>query len=121
MPCTRHRSATLRPASPSLTIARICSSVNLLRFIGPPRTEGLSLWRGGFRGAGQRPMPTRADFIRNRHRVHDSRTAPAHRDNFFVSHRWRMSITFATPEPPKTHTVARVLLHDLASHFVPPI
>jgi hypothetical protein len=25
------------PASPSLTIDRICSSLNLLRFIGPPR------------------------------------------------------------------------------------
>src|SRR5581483_9536573 len=36
MPCARHRSATFRPASPSLTIARICSSLNLLRFIGPP-------------------------------------------------------------------------------------
>src|SRR6476646_1608290 len=44
MPWPRHRSATLRPASPSLTIARICSSVNLLRFIGPPlnrRTSSL--------------------------------------------------------------------------------
>jgi hypothetical protein len=30
---TRHRSATFRPASPSFTIARICSSVNLLCFI----------------------------------------------------------------------------------------
>src|SRR5262249_9934295 len=44
MPCVRHRSATFRPASPSLTIARICSSVNLLRFIGPPlKSEDLIL------------------------------------------------------------------------------
>src|SRR5262245_51370466 len=47
MPCARLRSATLRPASPSLTIARICSSVNLLRFIGPPlnRRTSFYAWR----------------------------------------------------------------------------
>ena len=28
MPCVRHRSATFRPASPSRTIARLCSSLN---------------------------------------------------------------------------------------------
>src|SRR5262249_29233895 len=47
MPFARQRSATFRPASPSLTIARICSSVNLLRFIGPPLNGGPSfyVWR----------------------------------------------------------------------------
>lgn len=37
------RVCTLRPASPSLTIASICSSVNALRFIGLLGTEGLIL------------------------------------------------------------------------------
>src|SRR4051812_1097534 len=54
MPWVRHTSATLRPASPSLTIARICSSVNLLRFIGPPlKAEDPHSTRGGLLGAGQ--------------------------------------------------------------------
>src|SRR6185295_13121543 len=54
MPCVRHRSATFRPASPSLTIAKICSSVNLLRFIGPPlKSEDPHSMRGGLLGAGQ--------------------------------------------------------------------
>src|SRR4051794_41121682 len=52
MPCARHTSATFRPASPSLTITRICSSVNLLRFIGPPRNGGPHSTRGGLLGAG---------------------------------------------------------------------
>src|SRR5688572_20178857 len=52
MPWVRHRSATFRPASPSLTIARICSSVNLLRFMGPPRNGGPHSRRGGLPGAG---------------------------------------------------------------------
>ena len=38
---------------PSRTIARICSSLNLLRFIGPPRNGGPHSWRGGLQGAGQ--------------------------------------------------------------------
>src|SRR6476659_3618339 len=54
MPCERHRSATFRPASPSLTIARICSSVYVLRFIGPPLNRGPhSMRRIGLKGAGQ--------------------------------------------------------------------
>src|SRR6478672_9472692 len=53
MPLTRQRSATFRPASPSLTIAKICSSVNLLRFIGPPlKSEDPHSMRGGLLGAG---------------------------------------------------------------------
>src|SRR5215467_7212415 len=52
MPFARHRSATFRPASPSLTIARICSLLNLLRFIGPPWNGGPHLTRGGSEGAG---------------------------------------------------------------------
>src|SRR5262245_41382371 len=65
IPYARHRSATFRPASPSLTIARICSSVNLLRFIGPPLNGGPHLTRGGSEGAGQRrsPPPSRAASI----------------------------------------------------------
>src|SRR5689334_3753714 len=54
MPCDRQRSATFRPASPSLTIARICSSVYVLRFIGPPLNGGPhSMRRIGLKGAGQ--------------------------------------------------------------------
>src|SRR6185369_7743340 len=51
MPCARHKSATFRPASPSLTIARICSSVNLLRFIGPPQQRRTLILRvANYRG-----------------------------------------------------------------------
>src|SRR5262249_3802446 len=54
MPFARHRSATFRPASPSLTIARICSSANLLRLIRPPLNGGPHSMRGRSEGAGQR-------------------------------------------------------------------
>jgi hypothetical protein len=49
----RHRSATLRPASPSLTIARICLSLNLRVAFSPPRVNGgLSFYVRRFRGGG---------------------------------------------------------------------
>ena len=52
IPLARHKSATFRPASPSL-IARICSSVNLLRSSVLLWNGGPHLTRGGSEGARQ--------------------------------------------------------------------
>jgi hypothetical protein len=69
IPCVRHRSDTFRAASPSLTIARICSSLNLLRFIGPPFNGGPHSTRGGSEGAGQNhPLRSRATTIQRARR-----------------------------------------------------
>src|SRR4051794_25795349 len=77
MPWVRHTSATLRPASPSLTIARICSSVNLLRFIGPPlKAEDPHSTRGGLLGAGHLRVrvPANADVYLHSPLLDDTQT-----------------------------------------------
>jgi hypothetical protein len=55
IPCRRQTSAVAMPASCSFTIAMICSSENLLRFIRPsPReTDSTQKWHQ-FRGARHR-------------------------------------------------------------------
>src|SRR5215217_3735373 len=55
MPCRRHSSASFAPASYSLTISMICSSVNRLVRICPPperRSNRFSLFVAPFQGAG---------------------------------------------------------------------
>src|SRR5689334_1969690 len=65
MPWVRHTSATFRPASPSFTIARICSSVNLLRFIGASSlSEDPHSTRGGLLGAGHTDTSASARVVR---------------------------------------------------------
>src|SRR3954467_14228287 len=57
MPCRRQSSASLAPASYSLTIPMICSSVNRLVRICPPperRSNRFSLSVAPFQGAGSR-------------------------------------------------------------------
>src|SRR4028119_2307514 len=60
MPCRRQSSVSFAPASYSLTIPIICSSVNRLVRICPPperRSNRFSLSVAPFQGAGSGPLP----------------------------------------------------------------